>query len=170
MKFLDEKGRLFGKINLIDLLVVLMVIIVVAAVAWKLGGSKLQDALSNEQIPTVKYEVVCPGISNDACEYAKTCIGDQLMNSGNLLDGQITGVSVEPYYITCVDGQGNTVAAQDAQNSTIRFTIECKTPYVDNAYAAGTQEIRVGKSHIVKSIHLEVIGCITQMEVVTADE
>ena len=40
----------------------------------------------------------------------------------------------------------------------------------DNAYAVGTQEIRVGKSHIVKTVNIEVTGYITRMEVVTADE
>ena len=39
MKLIDEKGRLFGKINLIDLLVVLLIVAVLAAVVWKLGGS-----------------------------------------------------------------------------------------------------------------------------------
>lgn len=37
MKIIDEKGRLFGKINLIDLLVIVLVVAVVAAVGWKLG-------------------------------------------------------------------------------------------------------------------------------------
>ena len=31
MKLIDEKGRLFGKINLIDLLVVLLIVAVIAA-------------------------------------------------------------------------------------------------------------------------------------------
>lgn len=33
-----EKGRLFGKINLIDLLVLVLVVAVVLAVGWKLVG------------------------------------------------------------------------------------------------------------------------------------
>ena len=35
MKLIDEKGRLFGKINLIDLLVVLLIVAVLAAVVCK---------------------------------------------------------------------------------------------------------------------------------------
>ena len=34
MKIVDEKGRLFGKINLIDLLVIVLLIAAVAAVRW----------------------------------------------------------------------------------------------------------------------------------------
>ncbi len=40
MKIIDEKGRLFGKINLIDLLVIVLVVAVVAAVGWKLVGKR----------------------------------------------------------------------------------------------------------------------------------
>ena len=35
MKIVDEKGRLFGKVNLIDLLVLLLVIAAAAALIWK---------------------------------------------------------------------------------------------------------------------------------------
>ena len=38
MKLIDEKGRLFGKVNLIDLLVVLLIVAVLAAVVWKGRG------------------------------------------------------------------------------------------------------------------------------------
>ncbi len=46
MKIIDEKGRLFGKINLIDLLVIVLVVAVVAAVGWKLVGKKAAASVS----------------------------------------------------------------------------------------------------------------------------
>ena len=46
MKLIDEKGRLFGKINLIDLLVVILIVAVIAAVVWKLGGRKAAAAVT----------------------------------------------------------------------------------------------------------------------------
>ena len=49
MKLIDEKGRLFGKINLIDLLVVILIVAVIAAVAWKLGG-KIGRASCRERV------------------------------------------------------------------------------------------------------------------------
>ena len=171
MKFLDEKGRLFGKVNLIDLLVVVMVLIIVLAVAWKLGGNQINQAMeSTKELPTMEYEVICYGVNNDVCEYAETRIGDQLMSNGEMLDGYITDVSVEPYYIVCIDSEGNAVNAQDPQNSNIRFTIQTQVEETENAYAVGSQEIRVGKSHIVKSVNIEVTGYITRMEEVTTNE
>ena len=49
MKLIDEKGRLFGKINLIDLLVVLLIVAVLAAVVWKLGGRKAAAAVTGTE-------------------------------------------------------------------------------------------------------------------------
>ena len=47
MKIIDEKGRLFGKLNLIDLLVIILLIAAVAAVAWKLVGKKAAAAVAD---------------------------------------------------------------------------------------------------------------------------
>ena len=60
MKIIDEKGRLFGKINLIDLLVIVLVVAVVAAVGWKLVGKKAAASVSDnthEMTFTVLFEV-----------------------------------------------------------------------------------------------------------------
>ena len=61
MKLIDEKGRLFGKINLIDLLVVILIVAVIAAVAWKLGGRKAAAAVTGsakKAVYTVEIEDV----------------------------------------------------------------------------------------------------------------
>ena len=47
MKIIDEKGRLFGKLNLIDLLVIILLIAAVAAVAWKLVGKKAAETVAD---------------------------------------------------------------------------------------------------------------------------
>ena len=41
MKFIDEKGRLFGKLNLIDLLAVLLIVARFALAGYKKNGPKL---------------------------------------------------------------------------------------------------------------------------------
>ena len=59
MKIIDEKGRLFGKINLIDLLVIVLVIAIIAAVGWKLVGKKAAASVSDnthEMTFTVLFE------------------------------------------------------------------------------------------------------------------
>ena len=50
MKIIDEKGRLFGKLNLIDLLVIVLILAVVFVAVWKLGGSKAAEAVTSGKV------------------------------------------------------------------------------------------------------------------------
>ena len=46
MKIINEKGKLFGLINIVDLIVLLLVVAVIGVVGTKLMGSKVTDAVS----------------------------------------------------------------------------------------------------------------------------
>lgn len=166
MKVVDEKGKLFGKINLIDLIVILVLVLVVAAVVWKVAGSRISGAVDKlGNVPTVRYEVLCTNVDSAAADAAVTHIGEQLMSNGDMMDAKITDCVIEPYYILASDAQGNPVQLESPTSKNLRFTIEAKIPFSNNAYAIGTQEIRVGKSHIVKTPSIEFNGSITNMEV-----
>lgn len=165
MKILDEKGKLFGKVNLIDLIVVLVIVAGVAAVAWKLGGSAVTEAI-NSNAATLRYEVVCANVNPDAAEGAVADIGGQLMSNGDLLDGYVTDCIIEPHMETVVDADGNALQVEDPSARDLRFTIETKVSQAANAYAVGSQEVRVGKSHIVKTVDIEFTGTVTSVEIV----
>lgn len=169
MKILDEKGKLFGKLNLIDLIVVLVIIAVVAAVAWKLGGSAVTEAIADKGT-TIRYEVLCTKVDADTSAFAESHVGGQLMSNGDMMDGTIVDCVVEPYTQTVLDSEGNAKQVEDPAYRNVRFTIEAKVVEAANAYSIGSQELRVGKSHIVKTTELEINGTITSMEVVNADE
>lgn len=165
MKILDEKGRLFGKINLIDLIVILVLVFIVAAVGWKLAGNRIASAVENlGGVPTVRYEVLCTNVDPDTCDYAVAHIGEQLMSNGDMVDAHITDCVIEPNYTTCLDNNGNALQVENPAAYNLRFTIEANVPKTNNAYAVGSQEIRVGKAHIVKTVLLEINGSITSME------
>ena len=80
MKLIDEKGRLFGKINLIDLLVVILIVAVIAAVAWKLGGRKAAAAVTGSAKKAV-YTVEIEDVPADIAAYAETFQSSVLLDS-----------------------------------------------------------------------------------------
>lgn len=166
MKVIDEKGKLFGKINLIDLLVVLVVIAVVAGLFWKLAGDRVTGAITQPGKTTLEYEVLCTAIWNDAGAYASAHADGQLMSNGNLLDGRIVGCTVEPYITTNVDANGLTVAVVDQARCNVRFTIEVTLAAGDKTNSVGSQEVRVGKKHTVKTTELELEGTVTALNIV----
>lgn len=167
---LDEKGRLFGKINVIDLLVALLVIVVAVVVAVKLlgGGEGLPggETGSTKLTYTVEVDGVKPEVYENLKSYVEQEGGDQLMASGDMLDAYVTGVTAEPHEeaVSLNTANGQVSLPTESGLLDLTFTIESN---VVNAVTneVGTQEVRIGKTHTVKTIHFELMnGVITDCQ------
>lgn len=158
-----KDGKLFGKINIIDLLVVLIAIFVVVMVVLKmtghLGGGTAQTATTK-----VVYTARVERIRRDVYEAARAFVedakangkeGDQLMANGELLNAYITDVTAEDHAdvtIGAYNGGFSVVSADDTLDVTftiVAYGVDTITTKV------GTQEVRVGKAHIIKTTHFE---------------
>lgn len=149
MKFIDEKGRLFGKLNLIDLLVSLLLIAAIAAVGWKLVGKKAATAVSDTG-RTLTYTVTVEDVPAAISDFAAEQIGTQLVNNSKLIDATITSV---------------TAPRVGEVYATLEITIEGSGTFSSNVYTVGSQEVRVGYEYIVKTSQLELTGIITAMQI-----
>lgn len=166
MKLVDSKGRLFGKLNLIDLLVILLIVVVLAAAVLKLTGA---DTAGNHYSKSLNrpliYTVVCRMVYRPVAEEMMAEKGNQLMAGGEMVEGCfITDVEMLPHYDTYVDGEGKPLRVESEEYRDLLFTISGEAPFVENAYKVGTQEVRVGKNHIVKTVTLEITGTIQSLE------
>ena len=167
-KLVDENGKLFRKFNLVDAIVILLVAIVVLAAAWKVVSAgrtaaqeraEAKNAQAYEQSPHLIYKVVCSGVPQEVAEACKQQMDlpmedRQLMSNGKPVEGYITDCSYTP------DGEGE---------YRLYFTIETLPVEKDGIYSVGSQEVRVGKSHIVKTYNIETTGEVYEMEA-PADE
>jgi hypothetical protein len=157
MKLMDEKGRLFGKVNIVDLLVVLLVIVVAVVLAVKLTGGETVVGDSGESV-TLTYTVWVPQVDQatyeNICQFVDSGAGlkDQLMASGELLNGYIVDVTASAHVPTASDTMGG-------DTLDLLFTVVA-VPDDTLTNTVGTQEVRIGKSHIVKSTHIELTGTI----------
>ena len=145
MKIIDEKGRLFGKLNLIDLLVIVLLIAAVAAVAWKLVGKKAAETVANTG-RTITYTVTVEDVNREAAEFASTQIGKSLVNNSKVVDAAVT-------------------EREDGTHVDLAVTIEGQGQFTGNVYKVGAQEVRVGYEYIVKTSEFELTGIITAMTV-----
>ena len=145
MKLIDEKGRLFGKINLIDLLVVLLIVAVLATVVWKLGGSRAAAAVAGTEKKAV-YTIEFEDVSADIAEYAKTQVDKTLVNDSKQIAAVITDVRTEPHV-------------------RLYITVEASASFTGNVYKVGPQEVRVGYEYILKTSEFELTGLISALEV-----
>jgi hypothetical protein len=101
------------------------------------------------------------GVEAEVYESIQNELPSQLMASGELLDGYVTKVEATPaeedeYSISESNGV-TTISREDSGEYDLVFTIEATVE--DNVTSElGTQEIRVGKSHIVKTTTFELEG------------
>jgi len=173
MKIIDEKGRLFGKINLIDLLIVLAVVLVGLALVWKIVGARApgdvatQDHLINagDEV-TVRYEVIVSGIDEAYFEglerYAE---GSSLVRDNNVINGKI--VKFEKLACsTALDANGNVIAVDGQDRYDAVFTIEYTGKMNTNALVEGQQVLRVGSQYTVRTLFIDIIGYITDVEII----
>ena len=155
---LDEKGRLFGKINIIDLLVLLLIVVVAVVVGIKLlGGGGLLSG-NHTQGGTITYTVKVEGVDPDVYDAIKGYKGDKLMASGTTIAGsEIVDITSEPHAaaITLNTQSGALQLPLEDGLLDLTFTIKAQVPDVVTN-EVGTQEVRIGKSHIVKTVHFEL--------------
>ncbi len=160
-----KNGKVFGKINIIDLLVILVVIVAAVAVALKMTGrlgparvdvgTNITFTMKAENIDEEVYESIKGYI---AAAQAAGAPGDQFMANGELLPGYITGVTATPRPETATLStiSGNTTLTL-GQAGKVDLVFEAQAYVASNIKTElGTQEIRAGKSHIIKTTHFEL--------------
>ncbi len=163
-----KDGKVFGKINLIDLLVILVALAAVVAVGLKMTGHL--GSMVTETGSNITYTARVENVDREVYENIKDFIetaqaqgkpGDQLMASGALLSGYVTAVEAterdDKAEVLTSNGAPLIVYAGKADRVDVLFTVEA---YVGNNIKTelGTQEVRVGKSHIVKTTHFELVN------------
>lgn len=179
MKLINEKGKLFGIINIVDLLALLLVLFVCFVVAWQIFGDRIaeqaelaaaereQEELLNSRVK-VTYTVRCSTLREPFYDGLLAFGFPQQLaiNEGVVADAYIVDAYAEPTIgiVNTDDGQAVTSTYGDRED--IILTIEAlvlPTEFIK----VGSQEIRVGKSHIVKTQFWEISGLVETMELDT---
>lgn len=119
MKIIDHEGRLFGKISVIDLLVVAVVVVMAVALRFK-GNQTITGTSVPEE--TITFQVEVYGVRHyvaDAIQ-VKDQLYDQNYSSGGRSLGEITEIQVtrEPGTLVTIldDGTAGPVEAEDTVN------------------------------------------------------
>lgn len=161
-KIIDEKGKLFGKVNIIDLIVLLLIIGVAVVVALKLtgrGGALPGDAQASQ----IEYSVVVYRVAPEVyraveAEVAQGGEHTQLMANGAMLDGsEVLSVTSRPHMESVSMEDGSLTTSQEGAFVDAIFTIRA-TILNATTQEVGTQEVRIGKSHIVKTKTFELVN------------
>lgn len=140
---IDDKGRLFGKLNLIDLGVLLLVVILAAGFLYKDSA-----AGADSEGRTVVLKVVSPAQYPGVGEQIK--VGDIVVASGAPTGARITSVEVKPANWVAANAQGQMILSQNPFRKDVYVTIEGKTTQVTpGEITFAGQKVRAGKKDFV---------------------
>ncbi len=166
MKIINEKGKLFGIINVVDLLVVVALLAIIGGVGWKVLGPKVTASAPNATLTyTVRVRAINVRMQD---EIRKNLDVDPRLIAGNdyVQSAKVTNVIFEPYKQQNPNDQGLFVDATDPTRVDAVFTVEAQVPKNTPIIKVGPQEIRAGTGHFLKTKYIEFAATI---ETVTLD-
>lgn len=161
-----KKGKLFGKLNIIDILVLLVLLAAVALFAYRMFRPADKATIGSEievSEPNLKFSVVCEDVPREMAENINRSVHGEdreldgeiisprrIYNSGKLMDAEITECTI--------------LETGDEDYVQIRFDLQAHAEIGSGAYAIGWQEIRLANVYSVKTIEIEIEGPVVSME------
>lgn len=167
-----KNGRLFGKLNIVDVLILLVVIAAVVFLAVRLVGRSGGETIVADEPSAqanLRYTVLCEDLPLSEAENIVAAVtaedyelkldddstmevnAAQIFNSNKFQDAQIVSAEILPQ-------------DEDGQRATVSLVIEAAAKNTTGSYTVGTQEVRIGRDYTVKTVDVEVLGTVSAME------
>ena len=130
MSVIDKKGKLFGKLNIIDLLAILLIVAVLALIGYKLTSNSGGLAGAGQK---VVYTVEVKNV--DAAVYEslqKEALPSQLTAANEMLDAYVTDIQGTPAdpnaYHMQWDGTSGDLTLSQAQDGAYNVSSPSRAP------------------------------------------
>lgn len=163
MKIVNEKGKLFGIINVIDLVVILVIALVAVAAVYKFAAPAAGEVIAPKSDMTVTMRVR-GAMDYLEAEVIKLQPGERLIMGSGYVDAELVSVESVPYLAAATSDAGQFITAQDPQKHDLLITIKAKQAKDDPILKIGTQEIRIGRGFTFKTQTVEVNAIIEKVE------
>ena len=156
------------KLNIVDLVVILAILVAVFLFTYK---SLKPEPEPVKNMGIIRYEVEVPGMTRAMYEEIAARLPCQMAASGKVVNGTIREVDWEPCAVEYIEASSPVnpnekqwiKADPDTEYVTGVFQCEARVDLAGMFNMVGTQEIRVGRSHYIKSVDIELIGTIRKM-------
>lgn len=165
MRFLDEKGRIFGRVNLIDLLVVVAVVVFAAWLAYAKFGKDLRADVSRREQP-IEITVVAANVRPTTAEAIRNSKDVFEFKTGARV-GEVVGVETQPADIWFIGGDGRWVRTKADDRVDAYVTIRGNARLSEDVITMNGVEVRVGTSIGLKSKLAVFTGYIVKMNLET---
>lgn len=165
-----EKKRSW-KFNIIDAVVILLVLAALAFLAMKILNPSSKN--EPERPGVMEYVVEVTGLQKSVYDSIAAMIPCQMAASGKWVDGSyIQSVEYKPCAVETFEAANpvnahltpTVIPGEEEEYVTAYFHCSAEVDLNNLFNVVGTQEVRVGRSHFVKSVDFELVGTILSIE------
>lgn len=141
MKIIDDKGKLFGKLNILDFMGICLILFLVFLSFLKITDNSISSiTLSEVNVPAeMKLSIIC-----DKGYFEVLKVGDKIAEDKRYLTGEVKKIEFQDVYKTNVDANGTAVKSVDPTLQEAIVTIETTLVKKGPVYKLGKQEVRHG--------------------------
>lgn len=159
MKIIDKQGRLFGRVNVIDLAFIIILVLALVVGGKRLRGSSVTAETREEGQVTLSVQNIRQA-SVDNIE-----VGQQIYHyDKGVYMGDIVNVEVEPY-TQQLDYEGQWVDAPVPGKYSVLIDIKVEGSESEKAYIVGGEEVRVGGEFRLKTKTSTFSGHIVDIDI-----
>jgi hypothetical protein len=158
MSFIDKKGRLFGLINVIDLLVIILVVAVVARFAL----NPQKSSLTNEE-KKIQVVLLVKDVRDATANVIKEGDVVRETKTNNLL-GKVTKVEVKPAETLVTTADGRVLNVPNPVLKDVYVTVEGSATVGENAIVLGGTEVRIGTALQMKTNLYAVVATVMEIK------
>ena len=157
---IDSQGRIFGKINIIDLFVVVMICATFGLVGFRFLSPQVVTSVSRDDV-IIKFHT--ESVNNFVAEALN--IGDVLTDeSRNTPLGIITGLNFGEGYMYVADSEGRLVASARENYSEVEITAELQAQFFENGIIVDGNIYGVGHLFVVRAGKTKIYGTLSSIE------
>ncbi len=159
MKIVNEKGKLFGLINIIDLSIIILILLIGAVFLFKPSGTSVTSSETMQDITVTFRGTVRVGEQIKALKE-----GDQLISILNPEDARIKSITFSDLQVPISTADGKQVYSPDPLRKELVVKFSMKTAGGNGIIRLGTQEVAVGKNFTLKTRTFESLGTVEAIE------
>lgn len=161
MPWLDERGRLFGRVNIVDLTVLVLVLFVAARLGLK---SRLLRAVNPSTVKPVEVVLVVEDVRQATVDAIQE--GETVLNTkSNAALGKLVRKEVRPAQKEVATADGRLVLAESPFKKDVYLTVRGEGQVTSNVILLGGAEMRVGASVPVKGLKFSVNSTVLDVKV-----
>lgn len=139
---IDEKGRLFGKVNIVDFIVVAVLVLGVLGVGYKFLSSSTSLFKKNEDVQIVFFNEDLPKYVADSIK-----VGDKVKDSvKNAVFGEVEDIDIKESIVFAANSEGVLMQTTRPEYISMTLTVKGKGIYTDTGVVFNNTDYYVGRS------------------------